>query len=105
MPSAPWEIISIDFIVELPEVHGYDAIFTVVDLLMKRAHFVPTFTTIDAVGLAGLYLQHIWKLHSLPKNVISDRGPQFMARFTRELSELLGVKLAPSTTYHPQQME
>jgi len=33
---------------------------------------------------------------------ISDRGPQFVAEFTRELYQLLGIKLAATTAYHPQ---
>ena len=34
--------------------------------------------------------------------MVSDRGPQFIAEFTRELYWLLRVKLAATTTYHPQ---
>ena len=33
---------------------------------------------------------------------ITDRGPQFVAEFTRELYRLLGIKLAATTAYHPQ---
>ena len=33
---------------------------------------------------------------------MSDRGPQFITEFTRELYRLLGIKLAATTTYHPQ---
>ena len=33
---------------------------------------------------------------------MSDCGPQFVARFTRELYCLLRIELAPSTAYHPQ---
>jgi transposase InsO family protein len=36
------------------------------------------------------------------KKMVSDRGPQFVAEFTRELYRMLGVKLAATTAYHPQ---
>jgi hypothetical protein len=35
-PEAPWDVISVDFIVELPKSHGYDAIMNVVDSVTKR---------------------------------------------------------------------
>jgi hypothetical protein len=33
---------------------------------------------------------------------VSDRGPQLIVEFTRELYRLLGIKLAATTAYHPQ---
>ena len=33
---------------------------------------------------------------------MSDRGPQFVAEFTRELYRLLGITLSATTAYHPQ---
>jgi transposase InsO family protein len=102
IPNAPWDTVSVDFIVELPQSVGHDAIMVVVDSVTKRAHFVSTVTTITAAGTANLYLQHIWKHHGLPNRVVSDRGPQFVAEFTRELYRLLGIKLAATTAYHPQ---
>ena len=33
---------------------------------------------------------------------MSDRGPQFVVEFTKELYRLFGIKLAATTTYHPQ---
>jgi hypothetical protein len=101
-PDAPWDRISVDFIVELPESHGYNAIMCVVDSLTKRVHFIPTHTTINAEGTALLFLKEVWKHHGTPRVVISDRGPQFVAAFMRELYKLLGIKLAMSTAYHPQ---
>jgi len=58
--------------------------------------------TVTAEGAARLFLHQVWKLHGLPKCVILDCGPQFVARFTRELYRLLGIKLASSTAWHPQ---
>jgi transposase InsO family protein len=101
-PDAPWKVISVDFIVELPESHGYDAIMCVVNSLTKCAHFIPMHTTINAEGTALLFLKEVWKHHGTPLAVVSDRGPQFVAAFTRELYKLLGIKLATSTAYHPQ---
>ena len=74
----------------------------VVDSMTKQSHFVSTVTTLSAAGTTQLYLQHIWKHQGLPKRVVSDRGPQFIAEFTKELYQLLGVKLAATTAYHPQ---
>ena len=95
-------MLSVDFVVELPLSSGHDAVMTVVDSVSKRAHFILTHTTVTVEGAARLFLHQVWKLHSLLKCVISDRGPQFIARFTRELYCLLGVKLASSTAWHPQ---
>jgi hypothetical protein len=101
-PNEPWDTISVDFIVELPRSNGYDAIMNVVDGVTKRAHFIATHTTITAVGAARLFLREVWKHHGTPRVVVSDRGPQFVADFTRELYRLIGIKLATSTAYHPQ---
>jgi hypothetical protein len=65
-PEAPWDMISVDFIVELPESHGYDTIMCVVDSLTKRAHFIPTYTTLNAKGTALLFLKEVWKHYGMP---------------------------------------
>jgi len=74
----------------------------VVDSITKHAHFISTVTTISAATAAHLFLNHVWKHHGLPQKVVSNRGPQFVAEFTRELYWLLGIKLAATTAYHPQ---
>jgi len=100
--DSQWDTLSMDFVMELPLSSGHDAVMTVVDSVSKRAHFIPTHMMVTAEGAARLFLHQVWKLHGLPKCVILDRGPQFVARFTRELYRLLGIKLASSTIWHPQ---
>jgi len=75
---------------------------TVVDAVSKRVHFIPTHMTVTAEGAAQLFLHHVWKLHGLPKCVVSNRGPQFVALFTKELYRLLGIRISSSTAWHPQ---
>src|SRR5260221_81349 len=87
---------------ELLDSKGYNAILMVVDCLSKQIHAIPTVTSLDSAGVAWLFLEHIWHHHGLPEEVISDHGSTFISNFSHELAALLGVKLTPSTSYHPQ---
>ena len=102
IPDSRWDTLSVDFVVELPLFSGHDTVMAVVDSVSKRAHFIPTHMTVTAEGAARLFLHQVWKLHGLPKCVISDCRPQFIAHFTRELYRLLGIKLVSSTAWYPQ---
>jgi len=55
-------------------------------------YFIPTTEKTSAEGLARLLRDNVWKLYSLPKIIISDRGPQFAAGLMRELNRMLGIK-------------
>jgi len=98
IPSAPWDTISVDFIVELPQSAGHDSIMVIVDSVTKHAHFVSTVTTISAAGATHLFLNHVWKHHGLPQRVVSDRGPQFVAELLLgdTIKVALGCKQRPS---------
>jgi hypothetical protein len=77
-----WENISMDFIVGLPKtVKGYDYIWVIVDHFTKVAHFLPVKTRDPMVSYAKLYIACILSLHGVPRMIISDRGPQFVAKF------------------------
>jgi len=56
----------------------------------------------SAEGSARLFRDNVWKLHGLPKSIISDRGPQFAAGLMKEQNEMLGIKSKLSTVFHPQ---
>ena len=82
IPSWKWEDISMDFIVGLPLTSkSHDSVWVIVDRLTKTAHFIAVKTTYSAKDYAEIYLDHIVRLHGVPKTIISDRGTQFVARF------------------------
>src|SRR5882672_2030954 len=91
VPDRRWQVILVDLIMELLLSRGYDAIMVVVDHFSKRTHVIPTTSDVTAAGVAKLFRDHVWKLHGLPEEVISDRGTQFISNFTRSLSQLLGI--------------
>ena len=92
-----------DFITGLPMTQqGHDSIWVIVDCLTKSAHFVPVNTTYLARKYAELYVSYIMRLHRVPRTIISDQGPQFIAHFWEHLHQALGTKLIRSLAYHPQ---
>ena len=71
-----WEEISMDIITGLPVTQqGHDSIWVIVDRLTKSAHFVTVNTRYHARRYAELYVSQIVRLHGVPRNIISDRGP------------------------------
>jgi hypothetical protein len=98
-----WEDISMDFIVGLPSTaKGFDSIWVIVDRLTKIAHFLTVKTDYPVAVYAQLYIACILSLHGVPKTIMSDRGPQFVAKFWEALHKSLGTKLLHSSAYHPQ---
>ena len=91
-----------DFITKLPLAQGYNSILVVVDQVTKMVHFIPTTEKTSAEELARLFRDNMWKLHSLPESIISDRGPQFVVGLIRELNEMLGIKSKLSTAFYSQ---
>ena len=74
----------------------------IVDQQSKCTHVVPTTSDVMALGVAQLFRDHVWKLHGLPEEVISDQGTQFLLNFTCSLSQLLGIRVTASMAYHLQ---
>jgi transposase InsO family protein len=91
-----------DFITDLPTVRAKNSILVVVDRLTKMAHFTPCSKSITAKETAQLILDGIVRLHGLPEEIVSDRGPQFASKFWRRLFEFLGVDIRLSSTFHPE---
>ncbi|KAJ9523626.1 hypothetical protein QJQ45_007296 [Haematococcus lacustris] len=103
IPDYRWESVSMDFITKLPSgSHGYDAICVFVDSLSKMVHFVPCREDLKARRFAQLFIDHVYKLHGMPAELISDRGSLFTSVFWREIMRRCGSKPALSSSYHPQ---
>ena len=103
IPEWKWETISMDFITGLPtSTKQNDAIMVVVDKLSKSAHFIPVKSTCKAIDIAQVFMKEVFRLHGMPKEIVSDRDPKFTSNFWKSLMAGLETKLLFSTTYHTQ---
>lgn len=104
IPARRWEDISMDYITHLPTCleSGNDSIWVVVDRFTKMCHFIPCHHTITAKETARLFVKEIFRLHGIPKTIVSDRDKNFTSLFWKGLFDYLGTRLAMSSGYHPQ---
>lgn len=102
VPTRPWASLSMDHIVDLPLSSGFDSILVIVDRLTKQAHFVPAKKTDTSQQLAYQYLSNIFRLHGLPDDIVSDRGPTFTSKWWSEFLSHLKITPNFSTAFHPQ---
>ncbi|MCO5550638.1 hypothetical protein L7F22_004127 [Adiantum nelumboides] len=103
VPKERWESISMDFITTLPRTSKVNAqILVIVDRFSKMAHFIPCKKAASAPDIASLFVQHIFRIHGLPRSIISDRDPKFTEHFWTSLFKSLGTNLLFSSAYHPQ---
>ena len=77
-----WDTISMDFITGLPKnFRQHDSIMVVVENLSKAAHFIPDKSTYKDVNIADIFMKEIFRLHVIPKVILSDRDAKFTGNF------------------------
>ena len=71
--EGPFQLISMDLIMDLPKSDGYDSILMIIDQgCTKAAKFIPCNKTIDGPGVADEYLKHLMPWFGLPRRIIAD---------------------------------
>ena len=98
----PFSTVTMDFITDLPESNGYNALYVVVDHdLTKAIVLIPCTKTIDAIGTARLYHDNVYRRFGLSNRIILDRGPQFSSQVFQEINKQLEVILSILIAFHP----
>lgn len=102
IPYRPWQHISMDFHEVPKDSEGHDMVLVIVDRFAKRPFSIPCRKTIDAPETVRLFIHYVYRIYGPPDTIVSDRGPQFISAFWKEMTRILGIKLKLSTAYHPQ---
>ena len=81
VPSRAWETVTMDFISGLPSSDQYDCIMVIIGKFTKYGHFIPVKHPYTAQKISELFLDNIYKLHGMPRYIVSDRDPVFTSNF------------------------
>jgi len=100
IPSRPWSDISMDFVTGFPVSKGNPTVLTVVDRFSKMTNFVALPKLPSAKETTQIMMQTIFRIHGFPKDIVSDRGPQFISQFWREFCQLIGATASLTSGYH-----
>lgn len=75
---------------------------SIVNRFSKAAHFVALDKLPSALQNTKLLVNHVFRLHSIPSEIVSERGPQFTSHVWKTFCTALGAKVSLSSGYHPQ---
>ncbi|MBW0568453.1 hypothetical protein O181_108168 [Austropuccinia psidii MF-1] len=103
-PKHPWGTINMEWVAGLVPggKENYNACLIIVDRFSKSMRCLPCHKEDTAMDTALLFWNNIISTCGVPKIIISDRDPKFTSEVWTSLYEMLGTKLAFSTSYHPQ---
>jgi hypothetical protein len=102
VPACPFKVVAADFIGPLTESGGFNFICVITCILSKYVIYTACRNTIDSEGFAILFHDNAYAYFGMPRRLITDRGPQFVSKFSKALYKLEGIEGNPSTAYHPQ---
>jgi hypothetical protein len=74
----------------------------IVDKFSKYNHFIALSHPFTAAKVAHVFMDNVYKLHSMPSAIISDRDIIFTSAFWQEHFKLAQVTLQMSSSYYPQ---
>ena len=92
IPEGPWKEISINIISPLLKSNKKNMIVVIVDQFTKMIQLKATTINVSSEEITKIYQDEIWKLHGIPRTILSNRGPQFATRFMEDFTKALGTK-------------
>lgn len=101
VPENVWLDVSMNFIDGLTTFQGHNAILVMVDCLSKYGHFIAISHPYFAAQIVETFVKEIFRLHGMPKTIVSDRDPISLSQFWESFFKLQRTKLCRSSAYHP----
>ncbi|XP_029550712.1 uncharacterized protein LOC115150975 [Salmo trutta] len=102
IPRRPWSHLALDFVTGLPSSDGNTVNLTIVDRFSKFAHFVPFSKLPSASTTSEILVREVFRVHGLPSDIVSDRGPKFTSAVWKSFCLAIGATVSLTSGFHPQ---
>ena len=86
----------------LEDSHKNNGILVFVERFSKMYQLAAVNESISAHGCARVFIDTVFRLHGLPRELVSDRDPGFTAAFWQSVFRSLETRLTMSTSDHPE---
>lgn len=83
---------------DLPASNEFSCILVIIDQFSEGCHLIPLKGLPTAMKTTELLFIHVFWNFGLPKDIDSDRGPQFISRVWKAFFSLLGVTVSFSSS-------
>ena len=106
--KSPWDEIFMNFIIKLSKLRNltneetYDAIFVIIDRLIKYCHIIFFKEIYDVEQLKYIVLNRLIRYQGILKKFINDKDKLLIFNYWKTLLLMLKIKFKMSTIFHPQ---
>ena len=106
--KSSWDEVFMNFIIKLSKSKNstnekaYDAIFVIIDRLIKYCHIIFFKKIYNVEQLKYIVLNRLIRYQEISKELINDKDKLFIFNYWRTLLLMLRIKLRMSTTFHSQ---
>ena len=91
-----------DLALVFPKTHKNNGILVFVIRFSKMLHLAAVPESITAHRSARGFIDTVFRLHGLPREILFDRDPRFTAKFWQSVFRTLRTRLKMSTSDHPE---
>ncbi|SGY57170.1 BQ5605_C006g04232 [Microbotryum silenes-dioicae] len=102
VPDGLMQEVALDFVGPLPKSQGFDMLLTITDRLSGYTRLIPSLAADTAKDIAERFHEGWHRFFGPPTRIVSDRDKLFTSHFWRAYHNLMGTRLAMSTSFHPE---
>lgn len=98
----PWSHLSIDFVTDLSLSNGFTTVLVIIDRFSKACCLIPLKSLPTAMEMAQALFHYVFRVYGLSKDIVSDRGTQFISQVWRAFCKQLDINVSLTSGNHPQ---